>query len=131
MVRYFTLKKAQDTLPQIIKLVKKLININRSLNALFSIEIKYDQEDEELQNITRKNKEYHRLSYEFFTTLELVNDIGCILKDLENGIVDFYSKHEGRDVLLCWHLGEEKIEYWHDVSGGFVGRRQVNELINK
>jgi hypothetical protein len=36
--------------------------------------------------------------------------------------------YENREVLLCWQLGEPSIEYWHETSGGFAGRRMVAEL---
>jgi hypothetical protein len=56
-------------------------------------------------------------------------EIGCELKDYRTGLVDFVGRHENRDVYLCWKLGEDKIEFWHELDAGFVGRRPVSELV--
>ncbi len=51
---------------------------------------------------------------------------GIILRDLERGLVDFPARHPGgRDVLLCWQLGEADLEWWHLPEEGFAGRRRL------
>ena len=55
-------------------------------------------------------------------------DVGCELKDFQTGLVDFIGRHQGRDVYLCWKLGEEKIEYWHELHTGVAGRQTVASL---
>jgi hypothetical protein len=51
--------------------------------------------------------------------------IGCELKDYEVGLVDFPAVMDGREVYLCWKLGEETIDYWHEVLEGYAGRRSL------
>ncbi len=51
--------------------------------------------------------------------------IGCELKDFETGLVDFPAVLDGREVYLCWKLGEETIGFWHEVLEGFAGRRPL------
>jgi hypothetical protein len=41
------------------------------------------------------------------------------------GLVDFPGKIAGRRVFLCWRLGEQAVEYWHDVDAGFAGRQPL------
>jgi len=58
-------------------------------------------------------------------TRELVGELqeqGCLPKDLEQGLVDFYSRRNGRVVFLCWRRGEKKIGYWHELHAGSSGR---------
>ena len=57
--------------------------------------------------------------------MEELSQIGCIFKGFEQGLVDFYSKQDGRDVFLCWKHGEPAVEHWHELEGGFSGRRPV------
>ena len=57
-----------------------------------------------------------------------LSDVGVELKDYQTGLVDFVGRHEGRDVYLCWKLGEERITHWHEMNAGFAGRRPVSEL---
>jgi hypothetical protein len=50
---------------------------------------------------------------------------GCEVKDLDGGIVDFPALLEGREVCLCWRLGETLISHWHEVDAGFRGRQPI------
>lgn len=56
-----------------------------------------------------------------------IQDTGCVLKDLDEGLVDFPTVREGREVYLCWKLGEERIGYWHGMDEGFAGRKPLDE----
>jgi hypothetical protein len=62
---------------------------------------------------------------------ELVDElhqVGVELKDFEMGLVDFPALHQGREVYLCWRLGEAKIVGWHELDAGFAGRQDVGLL---
>lgn len=52
-------------------------------------------------------------------------ELGVQVKDLDTGLLDFPSLRDGEEVLLCWHLGEDEIRYWHTVDGGFAGRQPI------
>jgi hypothetical protein len=51
------------------------------------------------------------------------------LRDIETGLIDFPALVNGRQVCLCWRLGEDSVEWWHELSGGFAGRRRIGELV--
>lgn len=51
--------------------------------------------------------------------------LGVLLKDLDTGLVDFPSRRDGREVLLCWKMGEAEIGFWHELDAGFAGRRPL------
>lgn len=53
--------------------------------------------------------------------------IGCLLKGFDEGLVDFYGRHQGRLVCLCWRRGEEAVTHWHELDAGFAGRREITE----
>jgi hypothetical protein len=55
--------------------------------------------------------------------------LGVELKDYETGLVDFPAERDGRPVYLCWRLGEPKVQFWHEIDAGFVGRRPLEELV--
>ncbi len=62
--------------------------------------------------------------------LEELSNVGCVFKGFDDGLVDFHSRIEGRDVFLCWRLGEEEITHWHELDAGFAGRQElVPELV--
>lgn len=51
-----------------------------------------------------------------------LNTLGVVIRDLDRGLVDFPAIMEGREVYLCWQLGEPEVAYWHHVDSGFAGR---------
>lgn len=57
--------------------------------------------------------------------VEEITARGIILRDPETGLVDFPAVHGGRDVLLCWRLGEDEVGFWHSPGSGFAGRRPL------
>ena len=59
--------------------------------------------------------------------LEQIRALGGEVKDLDMGLVDFPGRRENEDILLCWRLGEKRIEYWHAVDGGFANRKLLDE----
>jgi hypothetical protein len=52
-------------------------------------------------------------------------DLGIELKDYNSGLIDFRSRMDGRDVYLCWRLGEPAVAYWHELDAGFAGRQRL------
>jgi hypothetical protein len=60
--------------------------------------------------------------------LEDIHSRGCLVKDLEMGLLDFPAILNDEEVLLCWRLGEDRIRYYHGVHEGFAGRRPLDPL---
>ncbi len=57
--------------------------------------------------------------------LEELDAAGVILRDPETGLIDFPARREGRDVFLCWRMGEETVAHWHGMEAGFAGRHPL------
>lgn len=53
-------------------------------------------------------------------------DVGGVIKDFAEGLVDFPARYEGRKVLLCWKLGEAEVTHWHELRAGFAGRQRID-----
>jgi hypothetical protein len=69
---------------------------------------------------------YVKSLYEIGKLTTEMNDLGIQLKDYSRGLIDFPCMREGRVVLLCWQLGEdERIEWWHELEAGFIGRQPL------
>ena len=128
--KYFTVKSAQKQLPKIRKSLLKLQNLKNAIDAIISVKIdpKEFQFDDFIEMNTKLNKDYHLLSYKFYKELETLEKTGCLLKDLGQGLIDFYCKHGSRDIFLCWKLGEDRIKAWHEIDVGFLGRKPIIHL---
>ncbi|HEU5287578.1 MAG TPA: DUF2203 domain-containing protein [Candidatus Limnocylindria bacterium] len=86
-----------------------------------------------LEDLQRRVISYRRrpsepLVREIEVLLREVNDLGIEVKDPGRGLIDFRAMLRGREVYLCWQLGEgERISYWHDLETGFAGRRIIED----
>jgi hypothetical protein len=58
---------------------------------------------------------------------EKIEKMGVLVKDLDIGLIDFLTLYQGREVCLCWKLGEEGIRFWHGTEEGFAGRKPIDD----
>jgi hypothetical protein len=130
MARLFTLDEATALLPRLREL----------LTEMQEKKVVLDSVREELAMMTRasagnghlmadevdsKRKEGQTLAERLNALLEELNELGCELKGLDEGLVDFPARRDGRTVYLCWKLGEDGIDYWHEQDTGFSGRQPL------
>jgi hypothetical protein len=65
------------------------------------------------------------LAAELTGAVERVNDLGCLVKDVEMGLVDFYALVNGEPAFLCWQFGEPAITHWHPLEEGYASRKPL------
>jgi hypothetical protein len=58
--------------------------------------------------------------------LDRIQSTGCIVKDLDVGLLDFPARIDNQDVYLCWKLGEDRIRFYHSQDEGFAGRKPID-----
>jgi hypothetical protein len=58
--------------------------------------------------------------------VDRLEELGVVLKDLDLGLLDFRSEREGEEVLLCWHVGEDSVTWWHGLEEGYAGRKPID-----
>lgn len=81
--------------------------------------------------LARRRAESDKLVQKIKDAMAEIESIGAQVKDLDIGLVDFPCNVEGTTILLCWKIGEDKIEHWHGTSEGFGGRRPIDERIRR
>ena len=69
--------------------------------------------------------EVERASRDLMAAVDELQGLGVLVKDLDRGLVDFPCVHRGRELLLCWQLGEDEVAYWHGLEEGFAGRKPL------
>jgi len=57
--------------------------------------------------------------------IERLHSLGVLVKDVHRGLVDFPAMRGDEVVLLCWHVGEDEVAFWHGLEEGFAGRRPL------
>ena len=86
-----------------------------------------------LEDLQRRVAAYRRrpsepVAREIEALLHEIGDLGVEVKDPDQGLVDFRARLRGREVYLCWRLGEpERIAFYHDLEAGFAGRRIIED----
>jgi hypothetical protein len=77
------------------------------------------------QEAARVRGEIEAAAKQINSLVDKVQGMGVELKDMEIGLVDFRTIREGREVYLCWKLGEESVSYWHELDTGYAGRKPL------
>ena len=133
MPRFFTLLEAEALLPQIESHLRRLLQLKNE----------HEQADGQIQLISQRimlsggmvpprdqvaelKRQKESAAKGLKETVEAIHETGCQLKDVEMGLIDFPTLYRGREVYLCWKMGEEGIGYWHAVEDGYRGRRPID-----
>jgi len=120
----FTLELANRSLPLVKRIVAdivqthgQVVQVQRRLESGTSGKM-HQQLQKDLEGLMTRFNEF----------CEELGDVGCELKDPASGLIDWVGRHKGRDVYLCWKMGEGQITHWHELQAGFAGRQPVSTL---
>jgi len=128
--KYFTVEQANKMLPlvravlqDIVPLAQDLLQRQERLNRMrtgdrVQVSDAHREEHQEMQ------QEFARDAARLEEYMDELRQLGVDLKGLD-GIVDFPGMKEGREVCLCWKLGEQELTHWHEVDAGFAGRQPL------
>jgi hypothetical protein len=131
-VRYFTLAEAADTLPEVERLLRRLralaAEAAAAKAALDGLWERLAGGAAVLEDLLAAQRDLDRRLLEAAEAAHRLDEIGCVLRDMELGLVDFPARAGGREVFLCWRLGEPQIRFWHGTMEGYAGRKPLAEL---
>lgn len=122
--KLFTPDEANRTLPEIRRAVRLLQDRMKWL-AANRPEIPFLIKEYKVPMDSPVPPEYFRSLLQVRVTLGEVDTLGIQIKDIQMGLVDFPARMFGKDVLLCWRIGEEAVEYYHDLESGYAGRQPI------
>lgn len=109
MPLFFTPSQANKLLPEIERTLAKIIAVKKETDKL----------NDDLRMMDARER--------FQREIQKLEDLGCVLKDVNIGLIDFPAVRLGVRVWLCWKLGEKDVEYWHGLHDGFAGRKLAND----
>jgi hypothetical protein len=131
--RLFTLTEAERTRQELEPFLveamdsrKKLSGLENELSAVAArimmmggVIVPYDK-------LAAVRMEHNHLGEIIKSALNRILETGCIIKDLEVGLLDFPAVIDKQDVYLCWKFGEDRIRYYHRQDEGFAGRKPLD-----
>ena len=122
--KLFTLDEANSFVPQLLDLVPRIQNLSVSLNKDFP-DIKNAREKAKWNGGSDQGVDYLNAVLKYNDLMHRIEGMGCEVKGIREGLVDFPSLREGREVYLCWRMPEKEILFWHDLNTGFSGRKPI------
>ena len=133
MPRYFTVEEARQYLPAVGSAIREAIEARKTLDAAEREQRSLAERVMlmggmvvDLEGAWDNRRKRESSAGKLKKLLETFEEIGCIAKDLEIGLIDFPALYRGREVYLCWRLGEADIRFWHPVEEGFAGRKPID-----
>lgn len=133
MPRYFTLQRAQDLLAEVRQLMESAVEARAEV-ARAETELQRAAGRAQMMGGVRLDpvrlaglaRERERAAGRIEECLTAIHEHGAQVKDLDTGLLDFPTLYRGREVLLCWRLGEPGISHWHGLEEGFRGRKRID-----
>lgn len=133
MARFFSLEQARELLPRVQGLIEQAIESKAQYRVsedwthsfvrrvMMAGGVLVDRAPFE-----RNRDAQMRSAARLKASVEAIQDLGVLIKDLDTGLVDFPTLFRGSEVYLCWKLGEDDVEFWHGVNEGFAGRKSID-----
>jgi hypothetical protein len=132
MPRYFTPDEANQELLEIRPLVEELVTHRREQQRVEATRFELASKiagngggiDPDVLAEAEQAEQRERV--EVARCVNAIHGRGAIVKDVDQGLVDFPALRQGEEILLCWRLGEDEVAYWHGLEEGFAGRKQLD-----
>lgn len=129
--RFFSIEEANELVAEldvefgrVAQVRSELVPLIESLGAELSTKI-LQEEVAAPPGREADGERLRLLAGEITSAVERVNALGCLVKDLELGLVDFYAMQDGEPVFFCWQYGEPAVTHWHGLEDGFAGRKPI------
>jgi hypothetical protein len=134
MAKFFSLRQAESLIPEVEAAIREAIALKQQY-ATAEIEVQERARritmsggvsvnlSEMIELKSRRDQSAGRLK----AAVANIHGFGCLVKDLDIGLIDFPTLLRGEEVYLCWKLGETAIEFWHGVQEGFRGRKKIDQ----
>lgn len=122
--KLFTLQEANSFVPQLLDLVPRIQNLSVSLTNDFP-DIQNARDKAKWNGGSEQGVDYLKTVLKYNNLIHKIEETGCEIKGIREGLIDFPSIREGREVYLCWRMPEKEILFWHDLGSGFAGRKPI------
>ena len=132
--KYFSIEEANRALPLVKVIVEDIVRQSRLVDGLqqriarVPRESRRPSDDLYSEELAQTQNELEIEVERLQSYVDELKSLGVELKSDEIGLCDFRSLMNGREVYLCWRLGEPTVMYWHELDAGFSGRERLKVL---
>lgn len=131
-IRYFSLDEANRTLAQAAPMLARLADLHASaLSSKEHLDLlrqRLEAGERVLDEIAARQGDLDAQARDIAELLGRLEEIGCVVRDPQTGLIDFPAQADETEFYLCWRLGEDGVRYWHGMQEGFAGRKPVSTM---
>lgn len=133
MAQHFTPDEANRLLQRVEPLLRDLVDKRRALReqqeilAAFQAKTRGNGDAAAGPEVVAARRAAEQLTAHLRQGIEDLQALGCVVKDLDMGLLDFPAKRNGVEVYLCYRLGEDRIAFWHGTDEGYAGRKPLTD----
>ena len=131
-MQLFSVDQANRTLPLVRKIVQDVVAQHRRWRETkleLDLVASTARADEPRGRAEELERDVQLLEREIDGYKRELEALGIQLKDPRLGLVDFPSEMNGRQVFLCWQLGEPEVQFWHEIDAGYAGRQPLSPAL--
>jgi hypothetical protein len=129
---YFTVEKANKALPLVRAIVADIVRqwravseLERGLEPFMKPKRKAVKQEPFSEEVAQRQNQLEEEQAKLREYVDELEKLGVEIKSIQEGLCDFPCLLDGREVLLCWKLGEPQVQFWHEVDAGFGGRKPI------
>jgi hypothetical protein len=132
--RYFTPEDANAALGELRPLAEEMVERRQALvmaqerRASLGAQVVTNGGDLTPSDFAEADEELEQAATDLARVVERIQSAGVLIKDLDRGLLDFPALRDGEEILLCWQLGEDRVEFWHRPEEGFAGRKPLDDV---
>jgi len=121
----YTTQIANKALPEVRRMFSDILMHKKQAVALQEQVEMVIQSGSKFDQFVKKKQELNAAVSSYYKAIEQLEATGVVIKDVEQGLLDFPSKRFDEEVWLCWKVGEDEIKFWHAKDEGFMGRKPL------
>ena len=125
MFRIYTPQDANKALPEVKRRFNTILSQKNNVVALQEEVQKTLESGSSLEIFIKKKQQLNGAVSSLYKSIEQLEDMGIMIKSVDDGLLDFPCMRFDEEVWLCWKLGETEIKFWHDKEEGFMGRKPL------
>jgi hypothetical protein len=126
MFNFYTPDKANEFLPEIKKRFNLIIGYRNQIVIIQNELNNISSKDYSFKLFFEKKIQLNKTITLLYKQIEEIEELGILIKSLDEGLIDFPSIRFNEEVWLCWNIQEEKIKFWHGKNEGFIGRKPLS-----
>jgi hypothetical protein len=130
--RVFTPAEANSALARVRPVAERLVALRARMHELVETQGKLvntvagNGAGYAAGDLTAAQEELEQLATDAAGCVADLEELGVVVKDLDLGLLDFPAIRDGDEVELCWRVGEDEVEYWHEIGAGYPGRKPID-----